>query len=802
MPASAAPPNPSLDTPPPTLSTRPFPRRVRRLLEGVLEFASDEIERALNITLNDVEQQLFKLAEQARSNDVQQRCFEALRAVKRGRADVTPRYMIGLEAALAGIKDPPEPEKNAAVGITRFGELALVEDVELDEAAVLDEIAGRAEIRNSLPLYLLCQRFGVLAGRPAFEAERLPVGPHALCRILQQAIACLELNSEHRMLVFRQFDRQLMPVYGAFVEALNTFLIREGVLPRLTYVPVRPRPPRAEPVVANEAETAAPRLPRSGAPDADRTPAMRRRADSGLRPHTAWPGETTWSPPSAPAPDSDSDSGEANEMFAILRQLLAGRRQLAGKFGQPGGTPARSGPAFVASQEDVESVLGLLQQKPASAVLVDGKPAPRSVHHVKQDLLAQLRQWAPEGAAPTLADEDADTIDLVGMLFDHIMKDVRPNSPAAVLLAKLQVPLLRVALRDKGFFTRQRHPARQMLNAIAESGAYWVGEDEAERGTVEKMRMLVDRVVTEFNGDPTLFEALLQDLSGHLQTSVHKAEVAERRHVEAARGKERLALARMRACEAIGARVKGKKLPRFVHTLLTQAWADVLALTALRQGEDSELFTRQLAIADRLVRASCASAGSEDALTAEEAGQMRQEIEQALTQVGYHGEDAAAIAARMLSGSDDNGKEDAASRTELALRLKARARLGEELEADKRKARTTPLDDEAKACLEQIKHLPFGTWFEFMSNQQGDRVRRRLSWYSTITGHALFVNHRGQRVGEYTLEWLAQAMAAQQVRIVPAEKGTIIDRAWHAILGALRSFSGNAGDERGGGSQS
>lgn len=483
-------------------------------------------------------------------------------------------------------------------------------------------------------------------------------------------------------------------------------------------------------------------------------------------------------------------------MFAILRQLLAGRRQLAGKFGQTG-APARQGPSFVATPDDVQSILGLLQQKPTSAVLVDGKPAPRSVNHVKQDLLAQLRQCAPDGAVPALADEDADTIDLVGMLFDHIMKDVRPNSPAAALLAKLQVPLLRVALRDKGFFTRQQHPARQMLNAIAESGAYWVGEDEAERGTVEKMRMLVDRVVTEFNGDPTLFEALLNDLGGHLQTSVHKAEVAERRHVEAARGKERLALARMQASEAVASRVKGKKLPRFVHTLLTQAWSDVLALTSLRQGEDSESFARHLAIAERLIRATSASATAEDRLAADEAEAMRKEIEQALAQVGYHAEDAAAIAARMVAGTDESQEDDAASRTELALRLKARTRLGEELEAQKKKAKATPLDDKEKACLEQIKHLPFGTWFEFMTNQQGDRVRRRLSWYSTVTGHALFVNHRGQRVGEYTLEWLAQSLASQQVRIVPAEKGTIIDRAWGAILGALKSFSGGADDASG-----
>lgn len=797
MSAPAVPPYPSSDTPPLTLASRPFPRRVRRLLEGILEFAADELERVLNATLNDVEQQLFKLAEQARNNDVQQRCFEALRAVKRGRADVTPRFMIGLEAALAGIKDPPAPEHAHRLGVRR-GELSLVDEVEIDETALLSEIASRAEIRNSLPLYLLGQRFGVLAGRPAFDAEHLPVGPQALCRILQQAANSMELNTEHRLLLFRQFDRQLSPVFGAFVEAINTFLVREGVLPRLTHVPVRTRPvtrvePAApQPVPGPAGGSAVPHPagphPIGGAqPGAHYAP-----PPGGPYPYTAWPGETAYAPPAEHGTGGD----QANEMFAILRQLLAGRRQLAGKFGQPGNDRPREG-AFVASQEDVQSVLGLLQQKPAASVLVDGQPAPRSINHVKQDLLAQLRQLAPAGMPAALTDEDADAIDLVGMLFDHIMKDVRPNSPAAVLLAKLQVPLLRVALRDKGFFTRQHHPARQMLNAIAESGAYWVGEDEADRGTIEKMQMLVERVVSEFNGDTTLFDVLVGDLGSHLQTSVHKAEVAERRHVEAARGKEKLALARMRASEAVAARVKGRKLPRFVHTLLTQAWSDALALTSLRQGEDSEQYARQLAIAERLVRATQASAKPEDALDAGEAEQLRHEIEQALAQVGYHVEDAGAIAARMVAGTDESTEDDAASRTELALRLKARARLGEDLAAEKRKAKATPLNEQEKACLDQVRHLPFGTWFEFVTGKDADRVRRRLSWYSTVTGHALFVNHRGQRVGEYTLEWLAQAMNAGKVRIVPAEKGTIIDRAWGAIMNALKSFSGAREDERG-----
>src|SRR3546814_2854890 len=110
------------------------------------------------------------------------------------------------------------------------------------------------------------------------------------------------------------------------------------------------------------------------------------------------------------------------------------------------------------------------------------------------------------------------------MLFDVLMRDVTPKSPAAALLAKLQVPLLRVALRDKRFFTQQKHPARQMLNAVAETGAFWINDDDADRGTVEKMQMLVDRVVGEFEGDVNIFDNLLQDLGGHMQTIARKAE--------------------------------------------------------------------------------------------------------------------------------------------------------------------------------------------------------------------------------------------------------------------------------------
>jgi hypothetical protein len=806
MPASATPPHASA----PTLASRPLPERVRGLLGGILEFASDEIERTLVSMLNEFEQQLFKYAEQARSNLVQTRWLEAQRLVKRTRPDLVPRFLIALEAELASIKDPPGLKSIIGGPRINRGELSLVENMDLDETTVLSEIAGRAEVRNSLPLYLLGQRFGVLAGKPAFDSENLPIGPQALCRMIRQSSECLELSGEHRQLLFRTFERHLMPLYGSFVESVNTYLARNGVLPNLHYVPVRARPTTATPAPAAERKPRAPASDDSGGSTMGLGAAG---SSSGGGGHAGHYGgghagtETTSGTGGARggAPGSGAGGGAglagmtarqesaAEDAFLQMRHLLAGRRQLLGKL--VGGKAASAEAGHPVSTDQVQNVLGALQHKASPTVMVNGKPAPRTITHLKQDLLAQLRQATPGNKAPALAEEDGDAIDLVGMLFDHIMKDVRPNSPASTLLAKLQVPLLRVALQDKAFFTRQQHPARQMLNTIAETGAYWLSEDDADQQLVGKMQSVVDRTVRDFDGDLGLFSNLLEDLSGHLQTVSRKAEVAEKRHVEAARGKEKLALARERASTVVENLLKKQNLPRFTHTLLSQAWTDVMALTSLRHGEDSDAWNQHLEIAERLISVAKAPSGSTP-ISSEEAQNLQQEIQASLTQVGYHAEEAAAIAQRLVDPQAASAADDdsAASRTELTMRLKARARLGEDLQPGK-KAKKSVLSPEEQMRLEQIRHLPFGTWFEFVLNQQGEKVRRRLSWFSTVTGHVLFVNHRGQKVGEHTLEGLAKAMVQGQVKVVEEEKGTLIDRAWNTVMNALRSFAGQASAE-------
>ena len=123
------------------------------------------------------------------------------------------------------------------------------------------------------------------------------------------------------------------------------------------------------------------------------------------------------------------------------------------------------------------------------------------------------------------------------------------------------------------------------------------------------------------------------------------------------------------------------------------------------------------------------------------------------------------------------------------MKLKARTRLGEDAERARRPD-LPPRTPEEQARYEQLRVMPFGTWIEFTTNQQGDVVRRRMSWFSPVTDNALFVNQRGQRIGEHSLDSLARMIAAGQARIVTAERGRLVDRAWQAALRTLRSFAG------------
>ncbi|MGA9422719.1 MAG: DUF1631 domain-containing protein [Rhodanobacteraceae bacterium] len=736
--------------------------RVRLLLEGLIKRTALHFDVAVTRWLDEFEQELFKRAERAPSNEQQSADFEALREIKRARADFTANFTLLMQGEMAAPVGAHAAPTQAVRKTTLGMDLELIDSGVLEEDLALQELVGKSEVRYSQSLYVLGHRIAVMFAIPALDNATIPLGPARLSSLVKSAVGKLDLRRDYRVLAYDLFDRVVMRDYGRYLDSLNEYLAAQHVLPHLRFRANQPRAADAGDAVAGDASSKA--GPSSSASGSTAAAATASASSSAAR---------------AGGGDGFADE-RAPVLFATLRELLADRRHALNA------DVRRTAADYLPSGADLQSALGAMQAQSVTPAGKRSRRIPRSTEQIKQDLFTQLRERNAHGKTPVLGDEDSDTVDLVGMLFDFIVSGLRPRGPGRMLLTTLQVPLLRVALSDKEFFARRDHPARRLLNTIAEAGEHWVDDVDADEDLINKMRWAVDRVAAEFNGDMSLFESTATDLDKHLELVAHRAQVAESRHVAAAKGREKLAAARERASTAI-ARLLARRpgtLSSLIKTMLEQAWTDVLALTILRHGEDSTPYHRRLGVADQLVRRDNSDEASADPT-------LQQEIEGGLMQVGIHAEEARTIARRLLdprAGVDDSQ----ATPTAIALALKNKARLGGSDEADhksgKISVKSSDLSEQELAMLAHLRTLPFGTWFEFVTNQQGDAVRRKLAWYSTMTGRCLFVNQRGARVDDKQLPQLARDLVRGEVRLVRPHEESLIDRTWKAITNTLKQF--------------
>lgn len=824
------------------LTQKSIPPRVRSLLEGLYQTAWPLLESGMGKALDDLDHDLFAQAEKVMNSNEQQRFLESSRELRKQRGAFILGSREALQRSLLALLDESveAPVKSRRHQDAGKSQLSLVDPAELEQQLALSEMAARAEIRASNALQALSYRLGVIAGSAPLEVDAMALGPHKICAVIAEGARLFDLPILHRIALFRRIDKAIFKDPLSLYNGLNDYLIAHRVYANLLlgkraaaqhHEATEDKEPSAPAAIAREPETAethqvAPTpAPAAAAASAEASvrpesaAAVARRSDApgdGARAHMSTPVEGPAAQafqqiidaeaqgqqaPARPAPAAANPVADA-QFFDTLRELLAGRRGPANPV-----EAAAQASRPLADVQDVQSVLTVLQSQPAAPVMVDGRWVSRTSSHIKKDLMSQLR-GLNGGAAARLREEDSDTIDLVGMLFDHLLAEHRPNSTSHGLLSRLQVPLIKVALSDKSFFTRRDHSARQLLNSIAETSSFWMDEDESDSPVVDKMQLVVDRVVKEYDDDVGVFSNLFDDLSKHLGSLQKKAEVSERRHVEAAKGKEKLELARAAAQEAVQQKLFDATPPEAVKALLENAWADAIALSLLRLGIDSPKTRERLVLVDQLLEVFAGGMNAyeqEDRLEA-----LRPCLEEGLSAVGFHGE-AAAKAWTDLSSLIESRSEQTQAVASQAISelIGQKPRLGVESSpsataaADAtastsilhnlRKTERIPVGPKEQAMIDRIRQLPFGTWFEFTLNQQGEKVRRKLCWFSPVTGRCLFLNARGVRAEEKMVDVLARDVLRGNARVVDDARESLIDRAWKGIMSVLKSAGLSAG---------
>ncbi|MDH1661180.1 DUF1631 domain-containing protein [Stenotrophomonas sp. GD03777] len=736
------------------LAASDLPPRVRELLGALIGLCRQTLAAPLILTVEALEQTLLHDADRARNPQLQAELMAQRGQLHAFSGHFADRMLDAVADALIRLREPTAHFNPGSTPPPLPGMLglSLVDEHEVDRDLLLTEMVRRETLRSTNTLNLLGQRLGVLAAAPAFEADTLPLAPQALCAMLRRIAEQDSLTVDVQLALYRSFERQVLERLGDILDRANALLAQHGVLPGLVYTPYLARSSSTRRIITQSVGGGRATQP----------------AKRAAAPLTGWNGSApagSWSSLVQDAFQDDSTAGAAlpgltTSTGSALHALLQQARHASAAPADRDAVPSAA----------VDAVLARLQAQSSAAT---------GVADLQAAVVAQLR--SEHGTQAQLGSHDRDSLDLLRMLMQQVQQQQRPDPVPAALLARLQVPLARAAMADPGFFVRDEHPARELLNQIAEVGANWLADDDVDPQLLQRMAQSVQGLLGQDARAPEAFASANEDVQQHQRAAAHRAELAERRHVEAARGKERLELARRQASAQIDQCCDAQEPPRFVQTLLRQAWADALTLTRLRHGDDSPQWQERLQQTQRIAAITAqpvdAPGGTDATLAAE--------VEAALLQVGYHAEEAAAVARRLAT---PGGEDESTSRTELSARLKARARLGEHAGTAAGTTPATPRSSAEEAAYQQLSSLPFGSWFD-IDTGDGTLRRQRLSWYSLLTGHALLVNPRGQKIADTDLDTLARQISAGQAQLVTEDKARLVDRAWEASLGALRALA-------------
>lgn len=651
----------------------------------------------------------------------------SLRDLRRARAGIARGFESGLLAAFRRLSHNGDVNRGPRV------ELSLVDEEALEQQLADEQMVDRLGRIHAPALDALQHRLGALLGRAALAPRDNPAGPVAIANALREALRTAQLPTSVHIVLFKFLERELGAALHPLYQRLNDLLAEAGVLPAFASTQQgEPVPPPVEPPVA-----AAP--------------------------------EASW--------DQVPDAPREQALFASLLGMLQDWRRGSGVAGSGG---AAGGQRLQANE--VLSVLTRMQGAPPPSldhVLDEGRSSLAEL--LRREVLLAARRFGVGGEQVQLSAGDEDAVDLVGMLFDVLLDERDFEPQVRRKIGRLLVPYVKVAVKDRRLFLSKVHPARKLLNVVAEACEGNHGEAPQERELLDRVDGTIERLVAEYNEDVAIFETLEQDLRAFMAQHRKRVELSERRAAEAQRGRERLEQARTEAGADLARRRGDRELPQAIEDFLSSYAQHHLTQVILRDTRDSARYGQALhAVIGLLAAFDHADLGeAPDRLPALD-GQALVEILASSGCVGQAAEQAVAIL------------RDTVVQLALGNRVAVEAaRLPEQPPAPAPAAPEPELPfsvaadfDYDPALAERIRALPMGTWVQLTSGS-GRTEPAKASWVSPISGRVLFVNRRGIRVLVASPEELA-AMCAQG-RMKLREADTAFDDAMQQMLGRLQA---------------
>ncbi len=771
----------------------------RRALAGeLLRNATELIGNLLERMFSSCDDQFFDLASRAKVVQIQNRHFESLREIRQ-RKPVLIRRTLDAFAANFAVIDGMTPRRSAGAEPREHSAetLTLIPELQVERDVVVTDMVARARNEWQQEFSQLHERLLVLANAP-FEEQHDPFDAGMITDCFSRAIDDVEIDIEAIKVVLRQFEQNVLGCLDELYLRVNTILIEARVLPDLA--PLRKRKVRKYALPAAPAK----RREHGGDTDeSDHTPSAADHAGAAgggrtVAPSGSGPGGTGVALP-APAIGIPASAPETRELAELLHRLREGGIRLplfpaTAQDGYGAAGPIAPGGDVAITREELLALLSGVQTQPQPGS--DGQHRPLDIRRAIETIAASRGQI-------TLGTADEDIINVVAMFFDIILDDRNLPLEIQALVSRLQIPVLKVALRDRSFFTDRKNSARQFINEIARASIGWESNGaEAQDVWYQQLSALVDDILTSPDGSSEVFDRCLERLRTFVSRAELRSAKLEKRTSEKAAADVRMAAARDLVRHALQERLEGRVLPRAISDFLVGDWQQVMQLMYLKHGKESAEWLDALQVVDDLIWSVQEHADERSHARLERLlPDLDHRLNEGLLQIKSS---AGEVTARLGVVRDVHRKVadagpatvpaaplTASQQQKIALPEESRPKSWKEMTAVERQR--VQYDALMFEYLKRVDEMPIGTWLLYDDLRRGITRRCKLAARIPEAETFVFVNRLGVNVYDKPRKAFAYDLQMGHARVI--EDKPLFERTLEMISTNLRKLVGETPQE-------
>lgn len=388
---------------------------------------------------------------------------------------------------------------------------------------------------------------------------------------------------------------------------------------------------------------------------------------------------------------------------------------------------------------------------------------------IKRAVLAEIAKTSG-GAVTRCINQIAEkTIDFIELIFDAISDDDDISDTMKALLLRLQIPVIKASMSDQEFFIYDTHPARVLLDTIADVG---VGITDHEDDMYKHLDKVISTILDEPEQSTETFQTALDTLNDYIEAQ----EAISRAQEEAAQLQVLRGHARTTVLKALRVSTSGKALPEAVHPLILKRWPTLLFTHYLTKGKENDEWVNMVLTLRHVVESVQPIRSAENlAKVIAEKDTLLGQVESYLNISNKSKKDVQEI---LMAYSDTLQEHiDDANYTEEEVSFaKERIRRAKPVEE-------APIEEEIINRPEIPANVMPGMWFQIFMGEDEIPRRCKLSVIIVEDANLIFVTHKGELIAEKSFEEFNEELTNGTSKMIMGHSA--FDHAFKSVIDRL-----------------